>query len=142
MKKEEIIGRYGETEYKRQLELSRQWEEANPDKVEGYRHSQNRKGGGGYEKNQRYKTTGLQGERNVIRNKHSGRWREFKKIIAPGSQCHHQWVFGTSQYRGVALVEADQHRHGNIDVIRILDGKITVFTEKELREQEEIEGEK
>lgn len=137
MKKEVFIGRYGEAEYERQLELSSQWGESNPDKVQRYRHNQNRKGGGGYEKNQRYKVEGLQGERNLIRNTHSRRWREFKRIIAPGSQCHHEWIFGTSRYRGVALVEADQHRHGIIDVIRILKGKITLMTEEEIREQEE-----
>ena len=39
-------------------------------------------------------------------------------------------------YRGLALVEADQHTHGFIDVIKILDGEITIFTEAELRGEE------
>ena len=148
--KEEFIERHGEEAYDKHLEQKRQeykakpdkvkawvrqWQEANPGKMEEYVHSQCRKGGKGYEKKLKYEHTGLLGERNKIRSKHARMWRQYKSIIAPGSQLHHQWRPGTSEYSGLALVEADPHMHGIIDVIRILDGEITVFTEKELRER-------
>ena len=92
-----------------------------------------RKGGKDYEARQKYETTGLQGRKKKIRMKHAKKWRRYKQIVAPESQCHHEWISGTSQYRGVALVEKDQHIHGMINVIRILEGKITLFTEEEVR---------
>ena len=64
----------------------------------------------------------------MIRSKHSRRWRKFKTLIAPGSELHHEWIPETAEYRGVALVEADQHRRGIIDVIQILEGEITLFS--------------
>lgn len=58
---------------------------------------------------------------------------EMKKeaIIAPDSQLHHEWVPETCEYRGVALVEAEQHMHGFVDVI--VDGEITRLTEEQIR---------
>jgi hypothetical protein len=50
-------------------------------------------------------------------------------------ELHHQWIPETADYTGLALVEAKPHKHGIIDVIQILEGAITVFSEKELREQ-------
>jgi hypothetical protein len=67
--------------------------------------------------------------------RHGYYWRPYKNIIAPGSQLHHNWIPGTADYTGLALVEADQHMRGFIEVIQILEGKITLFTEKEIREQ-------
>ena len=95
-----------------------------------------RKGGKDYEERQKYETTGLQGRKKKIRMKHAKKWRRYKQIVAPESQGHHEWISETSQYRGVALVEKDQHMHGFIDVIQILKGEITVFTEKEICERE------
>lgn len=152
MNKEEITRRRGDAAYKKMQEQWRQWYKANPEKFkERVRQWQeanpdkkrdatrrwrkanpevSRKGGKYYLKMLKYKSTGLQGERNRIRTKHGNKWREYKKIIAPGSQIHHEWIFETADFRGVALVEADQHRHGIIDVIEILDGKITLLFEE------------
>ena len=149
MKKEEFIKRYGEGAYEKRLEQTRQWEEANPDKVleqihkwreanpekvEAQNHERNRKGGRHYVKKLKYMTTGLQGERNKIRVNHAYKWRPYKNIIAPDSQIHHEWLPGSAEYRGVALVEKDQHMHGFVDVIKILNGKITLLTEEEVKE--------
>ena len=136
--KEDFIKRYGEGAYERKLEQMRQWKEANPNKAEELNHDVGRKGGKYYEKKLKYQHTGLQGERNKVRKLHGRRWRKYKNIIAPDSQLHHQWLPDKSEYSGLALVEADLHMHGIIDVIRILDGEITVFTEKELRERGEM----
>lgn len=39
---------------------------------------------------------------------------------------------GTAKYTDVALVESNPHQYGYIDVIQILEGKITLLTEKEI----------
>jgi hypothetical protein len=39
----------------------------------------------------------------------------------------------TANYDGVALVEAEQHMSGFLDVIQILAGTITLYTEEEIR---------
>jgi len=135
MRKEEIIKRRGEAAYQRRLEQTRQWNKANPGKVTKHHRDQCRKGGRDYLKRQKYRTTGLQGKREKIRMRHADHWRKYKKIIAPKSQIHHEWISETSEYRGVALVEKNQHMHGIIEVIQILDGVIRLFTEKEIREQ-------
>ena len=151
MKKAEYIGRYGEAAYEKMVQQScdwyaqhseemkarvREWREVNPNKVKASHQEQCRKGGKRYEKMLKHQHTGIQGERNKIRNSHGRKYRPFKQIIAPESQIHHEWMPGTAKYRGVALVETDQHMHGYIDVIKILDGKITLLTEKEIRNQE------
>ena len=41
------------------------------------------------------------------------------------------------EYRSTALVEADQHMHGIVDVIEILEGKIRFLTEEEIRKEDE-----
>lgn len=133
MNKEEIIKRYGEGVYEWRLGSKRRWREANPEKAAEEMHSQCRKGGSGYEQKRKYMSIGIQGERNLIRRTHRKGWHRYKNIIAPNSQLHHQWRPGTSEYDGVALVEKEQHIRGIIDVIRILEGKINVFTEKELQ---------
>jgi hypothetical protein len=136
MKKEEYIERYGEAAYERRLEQSNEWNRANPDKVEERDHQQSRKGGRRYEKKLKDQTTGIPGERHRIRVRHASKWRQYKMIIAPDSQIHHQWIPETANYEGVALVEADLHMRGIINVIKILKGKITLLTEKEIKEQE------
>lgn len=110
---------------------------AHPERVEANKR-EHRKGGEFYAKTLVYQRTGLQGKRNKIRMRHGREWRKYKQIIAPQSQIHHEWVSGTAGYRGVALVEADQHMHGIIDVIRILDGEINLFTEREIADRGEI----
>jgi hypothetical protein len=113
------------------------WENVEKRREGNRRHNEEqfRKGGKYYEKWLELDRTGLRGERNKVRGRHQKRWRDYKKIIAPGSQLHHQWQPGTAEYDGVALVERDQHMHGIIKVIQILKGVITVFTEKEIREE-------
>ena len=154
MKKEECIARYGEAEYARRLEQRRAYykahkeednarnkkyreehkeEEEYQEKVKARNQEQNRKGGKYYDKMLEDDRTGLRGARKKIRMKHAHYYKPYKAIIAPDSQLHHEWVPDTSEYRGVALVEADQHMHGFVDVIEILDGKITLLTEEEVR---------
>lgn len=148
MKKTECIKKYGETEYVRRLQqtcdrhaLHREednaktieWQKNHPDKVEANRREQARKGGKYYKHKLKYDSTGLRGKRRLVRGKHGNRYRPFKQIIAPESQIHHEWIPGTADYIGVALVEADPHRHGIIDTILILEGEITLLTEEEVR---------
>jgi hypothetical protein len=148
MKKEEHITRYGKAVYVKQLAWSAAWRKAHPreksalDAAWNKAHpeekaAQNRelsnKGGKRYDKMLEYNRTGLRGERNKVRSKHGNKWRPYKNIIAPWSQIHHEWIPGTAKYRGVALVEADQHMHGIVDVIEILEGKIRLLTEEEVR---------
>jgi exonuclease VII large subunit len=162
MKKEEYIERYGEEAYEKILEQKQAYHKANketdnarskkyreehpeqvkarnkkyneehPEQVKTNAQEQDRKGGKRYEKHLEYQHTGLQGDRNRIRNKHNKQYKPYKDIIAPASQIHHEWVPDTSEYRGVALVEKDQHMHGIVDVIEILDGEITLRTEEEV----------
>ena len=148
MRKEMFIARYGQEEYEKKLEHTRQWRVNNPDKMresrrnwylenpeKAWEHSRKqneehaRKGGKYYLKRQLYDSTALRGERNVIRANHRRNWRKYKKLIAPGSQIHHAWREGTAEYEGVALVEKDAHQYGIIDVIVILEGKITLLFE-------------
>jgi hypothetical protein len=112
---------------------SRERDRKNPERVKEHNRQSSRKGGKYYEKNLLYHRIGLQGKRNAIRSRHRNKWRQYKHQIAPDSQIHHSWRPGTAEYDGVALVEKDKHRHGIIDVIQILEGKITLLTEKEVR---------
>ena len=132
MKKEEVIRRFGKEEFKRRLQLTKAWNEKHPERVkelhEGYK-----KGGKYYQHHLKYQTTGLQSKRNAVRNRHWHHFYKYKMIIAPESQIHHEWIQGTADYRGVALVETNQHQHGFIDVIEIIEEKITLFTETEIR---------
>lgn len=149
MKKEEIIKRYGEAAYKTYLQQasdwckahskehnahSKKWCEANPDKVKAHNQEINRKGGKYYEKKLIYSRTGLQGERHKIRRKHAWMYHIIKEAT-PNSVFHHEWIPGTAKYRGVALVEKEAHQNGIINVIKTLEGEITLFTEKEIKEQ-------
>ena len=148
MKKSEIIERYGEAAYERKLEQGRErykahkeeakayakrYREEHPEEVIAIDHEKSRKGGKRYAKKLKDIQTGLQGARNRIRKKHAHQYRPYKQIIAPDSQLHHGWVPDTDEYRGVALVEKDAHMHGIVDVIEILDGKITLLTEEEVK---------
>lgn len=130
MNKEKFIKRRGKAAYEKWLKKTRDWREVNPDKILEHSQEQNRKGGKYYEHKLEYMKTGLQGKRNIIRDKHRYQYHQFKNIIAPESQIHHEWVPKTSKYKGMALVERDQHIHGFIDVIKILEGKITLFRER------------
>ena len=150
LKKDEIIERYGEEEYKKRLtqhrakraahlvearKSDRAWRDEHPEKVMEYRKQQSRRIGKYYARKVEYMRTGLQGERNKIRLKHRNGYRLYKQIIAPESQLHHSWRRGSAKYDGLALVEADAHMHGFIDVIQILEGEIKLFAEAEIREQ-------
>lgn len=133
--KEEFIKRYGERRYNEKKANHQKWAKENPDKIKEATEERDRKGGRYYNQGCLRRKSGIQGERNKIRRMHRGRWGQFKKFIAPLSQLHHQWRPGSAGYDGVALVEKDQHMHGFVDVILILEGIITLFTEKELRER-------
>jgi len=132
----EVIKRrltWQETHRKEHNASSRKWQIANPKKKKKNEHETNRKGGRYYQWKLKYLATGLPGERHRIRRRHGKRWRKYKQIIAPDSQLHHEWIPETAEYRGVALVEAKAHQYGIIDVILILDGKITVLTEEQIK---------
>ena len=147
MNKEERIKRYGEAAYEKMLKQSRDWQvanpkkqkerlrlwkAANPDKVVTANHEASRKGGKFYEHTLIYNSTGLQGKRNIIRNMHR-RLYHVTKEATPNSVFHHEWIPGTTKYRGVALVEKEAHQKRIIKVIKVLEGKITIFTEKEIK---------
>jgi hypothetical protein len=137
--KEDYIAEFGEDAYaKRDQDLReanrREWRRKSGLLIQKYSKEWDSKGGKYYAKRRVYNTTGLRGERNIIRKRDGSKWHFYKKIIAPDSQLHHQWQPDSAEYDGVALVEADAHMHGFIDVIQILDGEITLFTEKEIRE--------
>jgi len=129
MNKEESLAKYGEGAYKKHLAQRRQWDLEHPEKANARSRKRNRRDGALYAQTRKYQTSGVQNKRNKIRSRHRCKWRGYKRIIAPESQIHHEWVSGTSHYRGVALVEADQHMHGIIDVIEILGGEITLLFE-------------
>ena len=109
-----------------------QWRVANPEKVKATNQETQRKGGKHYERNIQYRMVGLPHEKRLVRGKHNRYWTPYKQIIAPESQIHHEWIPETADYRGVALVEKEQHMHGYIDVIQILEGEITLLTEEEI----------
>jgi len=148
MKKDDCIKKYGIAEWERRLQQTRDWkvlhrEEVNAKILEWCKNNQvkiktrqeeaNRKGGKYYAEKLEYKRTGVQSGRNVIRSKHGKQYRPYKQIIAPDSVLHHEWIPRTADFRGVALVEVDQHLHGFVDVIQILEGEITLLTEEEIK---------
>lgn len=148
MKKEEIIKRYGSEEYKRRLTKNRArtpaqrdvakaiantWHTAHPEEAKIHNDEISLRCGKRYKKHLEYMRSGLPGERHKIRTKHGKPWSKYKKIIAPGSQIHHEWIPKTAKYRGVALVETGAHRYGIVDVIQILKGEITLLTEEKNR---------
>lgn len=105
-----------------------------PEAVIAASQEQHRKGGKRYAKTLAYSQIGIPGEKRRIRVKHTQQYKPYKDIIAPDSQLHHQWRAQSALYDGLALVEKGQHMQGFIDVIKILEGEITVFTEEELRD--------
>lgn len=106
---------------------------AHPEKVKALEREQNRKGGKYYERAKAHRLVGLPHARVLIRGMHRRIWTQYKQIIAPDSELHHEWIPETADYRGVALVEAKPHQYGIIDVIQILEGEITLLTEAEIR---------
>lgn len=116
-------------------EYDRAWRERNPEKTKAKGRKISRKGGAYYDKKRIYKQTGLSGDRERIRMRDSYKRRPYKRIIAPASQLHHEWQPNSAEYTGLALVEADAHMHGFVDVIVILEGKITLLTEEEISKQ-------
>lgn len=135
MKKREYIKRYGKSAYEKLMGQNREWVKGNRRKVREAHHARNIKGGKDYGARRNYQLTGLPGAKHKVRIAHGTLYRPFKKIIAPDSQLHHQWQQGSASYDGVALVEKDQHMHGFIKVIQILEGKITLYTEQAIRER-------
>ena len=139
MKKEERIDKYGEEKYEKLKGQMRRWtkgwRESNPEKVAALDHEKSRKGGKYYKRAKQYQMKGLPHEKTLVRQKHQRIWTPYKQIVAPNSELHHQWQMGTANYDGVALVERKQHRYGIVDVIQILEGKITLLTEEGVRRE-------
>ena len=148
MKKEEYIERYGPEALAKQREQTQEWNEKHPEEareskqlwrsnhpneVKKIRQEWTRKGGKHYEQRRVHQRTGIPGGKERIRARHQHHYRPYKKIIAPKSQIHHQWIPGTANYTGVALVEKDPHQYGFIDVIQVLEGQITLLTEAEIK---------
>ena len=127
--KEERIALYGEEKYKEYLGQSQEWRRSHPENVKARNAEYSRKGGKFYHKKVEDDKKELRRKRNIIRACDRKRYRKFKNIIAPESQIHHEWLPESPSYGGMALVEADQHAHGFIDVIQILEGEISIFTE-------------
>jgi hypothetical protein len=119
----------------------KKYREEHPEKVKASNNEQNRKGSRRYDKKLEYNKKGIPGDKHKIRTKHANQYKPYKDIIAPDSQLHHEWIPKTSDYRGVALVEKEAHMHGFVDVIEILDGKITLLTEEEIRKGKKNEKE-
>lgn len=132
MNKEESLAKYGKGAYKKHLEQRRQWDLEHPEKARARSRKRNRRDGELYAQSRKYQTSGVQNKRNKIRSRHRCKWREYKKIIAPDSEIHHAWIEMSWKYTGVALVERNAHRHGIIDVIKILNGEITPLLEEKL----------
>ena len=114
------------------LKSVKKYQLTHPERVAENHRASSHKGGKRYAKKQLYKQTGIQGDRNKIRTRHAMEWLPFKRIIAPQSQLHHEWLPNSAKYSGVALVESTQHRHGFISVIKVLEGTITLKTEEDI----------
>jgi hypothetical protein len=139
MKKEKCIERYGEDEYERRLTMSREWNREHPEEHQAGRERWEKEHPEKVaEYKRRHHKTGIQGLKNKVRTKDADFYRRFKKVIAPTSQLHHEWSNnGTAEYTGVALVEADQHMYGFVEVIHVVRGEISLFTEASLQGREE-----
>ena len=124
-----MIKKYGKEAYDLMRKQSREWHYKHTDRVKVFNHETNRKGGRYYEKALAHANAGLPRERKAVRGRHQHQFRRLKRFFAQESEIHHQWTPGTAEYTGVALVEKDQHMHGIIDVIYVLDGEITLLTE-------------
>ena len=136
MKKEDFIAKCGKGAYKRWLQQGRDWKREHPNQVKASSQERSRESGKYYERTRRHQSKGIPHAWHLIRMEYGRRYRPYKQIIAPESQIHHEWLPKTCSYRGVALVEKDQHMHGFIDVIHILEGEITVLTEAEILKEE------
>ena len=126
---------YGRAHQEEAKERNQLWGFNNPEKTKARQHEGNRKGGKYYEQQHKHQMNGIPHEKALVRGKHKRIWTPYKRIIAPESQIHHQWLPNTSKYRGIALVEKEQHIHGFVDVIQILEGEITLLTEEEVRNE-------
>ena len=133
MNKAEFIKKYGEEEYAKRQERIRTWKSLHSERIQAHTKKWNHKDGVNYEKAMNYQMNGLPHAKGLIRWKHGKCYFPYKQIIAPDSVLHHEWIPETADYKGVALVEKDQHLHGFIDVIQILEGGITLLTEVEIR---------
>lgn len=129
MNKEERIRRYGKKNYEMELEKHRLWSRKNFKTVKYHHDEANRKGGLHYKQKLKQNSEGLQGDRGRLRRIDGHSFRKYKRFFAQESQLHHQWIRGTANHTGIALVERDQHMHGYIDVLLIFNGEITVFDE-------------
>lgn len=131
MKKKDHIKKYGKEAYDLMRKQSREWHHEHQDRARAFNRECNRKGGKYYEKALAYQNTGLLRERRSVRARGRHHFGKLKRFFAQESQIHHQWIPGTAEYTGMALVEKNQHMHGIIDVICVLDGEITLLTEEQ-----------
>lgn len=140
--KEDYIAEFGAEEYARMLEREwygedsesqrkyhKEWPRQHYGRLQEDKKHRGRRGTIYYDSVRAYQRTGVQGERNKVRALHAHRWRKYKTIIAPNSELHHQWLPGSADYTGLAIVETNTHRYGKINVIEILEGEITLLRE-------------
>ena len=150
MKKEEFIKRRGKAAWKKHLAQSSVWKAAHPkevkaaaarwkaanqEKVKASHQEQSRKGGKYYDYWREHFMNGLLHERILVRMRHRKQYHGIKEAT-PNTEFHHEWIPGTAKYRGLALVDKEMHRRGIIKVIKLLEGQITLFTEKEVKKEE------
>jgi len=86
--------------------------------------NQSRKGGKYYEHMLQYERIGLRRERKIVRNRHRLRWNKHKGNWFTETEIHHEWLEGTANYRGIAIVDKTEHQHGIINPIEILEGTV------------------
>ena len=109
MRKEDYIRKRGIAAYEELLQQSKDWKKAhpkerrvinnkwaerNPEKVKAHGRKISRKGGKYYEHRRQHQANGIPHEKVLIRNKHGYHYRSYKRIIAPDSVLHHQWLPG------------------------------------------------
>jgi hypothetical protein len=132
MNKKAFIERWGEEAYEKRMKMSRDWRRAHPENT-GKWHKQihdwqqanpsrvRRLARDYYRKHRQEilnsQSSGNEGLRKVIRAKYGRLWREYKRIIAPATQLKYLWLFGSDEYKCIALVQKDQSQYLFEDVI-------------------------
>lgn len=110
--------------------LKRKGDVANPAKVRGYSLDQSTKGGKGYLKMRAYSQQPVPNARHRVRARHETKYRGIKLLLESffeglKLQLRHQWLSGTAEYTGLALVDTERHQRGIISVVYPLEGVIT-----------------
>lgn len=111
----------------REKEYKREWNQTHSEAIKQSHHKRNRKDGKYYQKGLEYERKGLRRQKNLVRHKHSKRWRKYKGNWLTETELHHEWIEGTAKYNGVAIVDKSEHQYGIINPIEILSGEIQLI---------------